>query len=123
MITVRIIPCLTLFSALLSSGCGLWSQDVKPETEDRILSAVPQGSRYADAEGRLAAMDFSCINRKGPHVDESGREYPADHLLECTKRPGTVSFQCNQREKVFVVPSGDTVDRVFVTRGPDCGTR
>ncbi len=113
-----------LFAALagtsLLAGCSFFSETVSPQQRDRIHAALPVGMAADDAEGKLNELGFGCIQRSGDFPDENGNDVAARGFLQCTKRPRTISFNCENRDQVYVVLAGGVVDRVSVVRGPNC---
>ncbi|MBL6752194.1 MAG: hypothetical protein ISP90_16870 [Nevskia sp.] len=115
---------LPLVCAVLLAGCtyvrDTFSQTVDNQVQDKVHAAVPIGTPMDTAEARLASMDFSCQVRQGNFTDEHGHQQSAPRFLACTRRAGMVSFACENRDQVVVVPNNGVVDEVEVLRGPDC---
>ena len=120
-----------LAAAFLISGCssfsGLhdyvrstFSQTVDPKTNDHVHASVPIGTTMVAAEATLSSQGYNCDTRTGNFTDELGRSRSASRFLSCVQRAGKVSFACENRDQVVVVPSGGVVDEVDVVRGPDC---
>jgi hypothetical protein len=110
--------------ATLCGGCSYvhdtFSQTVDPGTSDRIHAAVPIGTTMTAAEARLSSLGFNCGDRTGNYTDETGHGRSAGDFLSCVKRPSQLSFACENRDQVVVVPNAGVVDEVDVVRGPDC---
>src|SRR3546814_17865792 len=66
-------------------------------------------------------IGFSCARQRGAYTDERGNDHEDARFMRCTRRPGTISVACANRDRVVVVP-GDTgkVVAVEVSHGPDC---
>ncbi|MDB5985506.1 MAG: hypothetical protein JWR16_559 [Nevskia sp.] len=111
---------IALACAGLLAGCSFFSQTVTPQRRDRIHAALPIGLSADEAEAKLNGLGFSCIRRSGDYPDENGNDVAAHGFLQCTQRPGTISFNCENRDQVYVALAGNVVDHVSVVRGPDC---
>ena len=116
-----------LFSAFALGGCN-WLHDTFNDSTssgsvDRVHAAVRQGMTMDEAEAHLSGLDFDCGPRQGNFVDEHGASRSAPRFLSCTSRPRTISFACENRDQVIVVPNNGVVDEVDVLRGPDCTPR
>jgi len=119
-----------LCSAL--TACSFFSQTVSLEQRDRIHAALPVGMAADDAEGKLNELGFQCTRRRGDYPDEDGNDVRSRKFLSCMQRPGTVSFNCENRDQVYVALAGavqgsvqnqeplEVVDHVSVVRGPNC---
>jgi hypothetical protein len=116
--------CGAALSLALLGGCSFlhdtFSQTVDPSTSARIHKAVPVGTTMVAAEAQLSSLDFDCVNRTGDFTDENGSARNAPSFLSCTQRAGKISFSCENRNQVVVVPSGGVADEVHVLRGPSC---
>jgi len=106
--------------ANLLAGCSFFSQTVTPKQHDRIHAALPIGLSADEAEAKLNELGFGCIRRSGDYPDENGSDVAARGFLQCTQRPATISFNCENRDQVYVALAGGVVDHVSVVRGPDC---
>ena len=108
----------------LLSGCSYlhdtFSQSVDPSTSARIHKAVPIGTTMVAAEAQLSSQGFDCATRTGDFTDENGRQRSAPSFLACTQRAGKISFSCENRNEVVVLPSNGVVDELEVVRGPSC---
>lgn len=104
----------------LLAGCSFFSQTVTPQQHDRIHAALPIGLSADEAEAKLNGLGFDCIRRSGDYPDENGTDVAARGFLQCTQRPSTFSFNCENRDQVYVALAGDVVDHVSVVRGPNC---
>lgn len=117
-----------LAAIFLVSGCSTlhdymhstFSQTVDPKTNDHVHASVPIGTTMVAAEATLSSQGYNCDTRTGNFTDELGRSRSASRFLSCVQRAGKVSFACENRDQVVVVPSGGVVDEVDVVRGPDC---
>lgn len=113
-----------LAATVLIAGCSYlhdtFNQTVDQKTIDHIHAAVPVGSTMEAAEATLSSESFNCGTRTGNFTDELGRNRNAPRFLSCVQRAGKISFACENRNQVVVVPSGGVVDEVDVVRGPDC---
>ena len=120
----RPFPIAVVLSALLLGACSYFSQTPDRDLVDRVHREVPIGISVDAAESQLAGLDFTCAGRRGAYTDERGTNHEDAHFLLCTRRPATISFACENRDQVVIVP-GDTgkVRAVEVTRGPDCQAR
>jgi hypothetical protein len=111
-----IAGCSTLTSYMHST----FNQTVDPRTSDHVHASVPIGTTMVAAEATLSSQGYNCDTRTGNFTDELGRDRSAPRFLSCVQRAGKVSFACENRDQVVVVPSGGVVDEVNVVRGPDC---
>lgn len=126
---------ITIISVVLCSmlnACSFFSQTVAPEQRDRIHTALPVGMDADDAEGKLNELGFQCTHRSGDYPDEDGNDVRSRQFLSCMQRSGTVSFNCENRDQVYVALAGaaqgsastqeplEVVDHVSVVRGPNC---
>lgn len=113
----------TLAAALLA-GCGFlhdtFNPSVDSKTADRIHGSVPVGTTMDAAEARLAAQGFNCETRTGNFLDENGHTRKASRFLFCVQRASRLSFACENRDEVVVVPNQGVVDDVEVVRGANC---
>lgn len=104
------------------SGCSLFSLTPDAEVVAKVHQQVPLGSSLDSAEANLADLGFSCVRQqRGAYTDEQGTDHEDARFMRCTRRPGTISVACANRDQVVVVP-GDTgkVAAVEVSHGPDC---
>ncbi len=111
-----IAGCSTLTSYMHST----FNQTVDPKTSDHVHASVPIGTTMVAAEATLSSQGYNCDTRTGNFTDELGHDRSAPRFLSCVQRAGKVSFACENRDQVVVVPSGGVVDEVNVVRGPDC---
>ncbi|NGY03625.1 hypothetical protein [Solimonas terrae] len=111
-------------TAALLGGCSLFSLTPDADVVAQVHRQVPVGASLDTAEANLASLGFSCSPQRGAYTDERGNDHENAHFLQCARRPGTISFACENRDQVVVVP-GDTgkVAAVEVSHGPDCGAR
>lgn len=117
-----------LAAIFLISGCSTlrsymnstFSQTPDPKTSGHVHASVPIGTTMVAAEATLSSQGYNCDTRTGNFTDELGRNRSASRFLSCVQRAGKVSFACENRDQVVVVPSGGVVDEVNVVRGPDC---
>lgn len=113
-----------LAATFLIAGCSYlnstFNQTVDPNTRDRIHASVPIGTTMETAEAALSAQGFNCEMRTGNYTDELGHNRNAPHFLSCVQRAGKISFACENRDQVVVVPNNGVADEVNVVRGPDC---
>lgn len=113
-----------LAASVLIAGCSYlhdtFNQTIDPNTSDRLHGAVPIGTPMTTAEARLSSQGFNCDMRGGNFTDEHGRNRSAPSFLSCVRRAGQLSFACENRDQVVVVPNGGVVDELDVVRGPDC---
>ena len=113
-----------LAAACLISGCGYlhdtFSSSVDSKTVDSVHSAIPVGTTMDAAEARLSSQGFDCGMRTGNFTDELGRNRSANRFMACVKRVGKLSFACENRDEVVVLPAGGVVDEVNVVRGANC---
>jgi len=113
-----------LAAGLLITGCSYvhdtFNQTVDPNTSDRIHDKLPIGTPMTTAEARMSAQGYNCDTRSGNFTDEHGHVRSGTDFLSCVKRAGQLSFACENRDQVVVLPSGGVVDEVDVVRGPDC---
>ena len=114
--TFLIAGCSTLTSYMHST----FNQTVDPKTSNHVHASVPIGATMVAAEATLSSQGYNCDTRTGNFTDELGRDRSAPRFLSCVQRAGKVSFACENRDQVVVVPSGGVVDEVNVVRGPDC---
>lgn len=122
--TILRLPAAVLLSALLGA-CAYFSTTPDVDLVSRVHREVPIGMDIDEAAAALAGLDFSCGSvRHGAYTDENGRNHEDSRFMQCTKRPGTVSFACENRDQVVLVP-GTTgkLTAVEVTRGPDCQSK
>jgi hypothetical protein len=117
----------TLATALALSGCSFlrdtFSSGVDSKTNSQVHSSVPVGTTMDAAEARLSAIGFNCETRTGNFTDELGRNRNAPRFMACTKRAGKLSFACENRDEVVVLPAGGVVDEVNVVRGANCDSQ
>src|SRR3546814_15413089 len=87
----------------------------------RVHQQVPIGSSLDSAEANLADIGFSCARQRGAYTDERGNDHEDARFMRCTRRPGTISVACANRDQVVVVP-GDTGKVVAVegSHGAEC---
>ena len=117
-----------LAAIILIAGCSTlnsymhdtFNQTVDPATSDHIHASVPIGATMIAAEATLSSQGYNCETRTGNYTDELGHDRNAPSFLSCVQRAGKISFACENRDQVIVVPSGGVVDQVNVVRGPDC---
>jgi len=114
--TFLIAGCSTLNSYMHST----FNQTVDPQVSDKVHASVPIGTTMVAAEATLSSQGYNCDTRTGNFTDEFGHDRSAPRFLSCVQRAGKVSFACENRDQVVVVPSGGVVDEVNVVRGPDC---
>ncbi|WP_028006336.1 hypothetical protein [Solimonas flava] len=117
------LPLLAL--AGLLAACSYFSQTPEPDVVSRVHREVPIGLDFEEATARLSSLNFSCGPfKRGAYTDESGRDHEDARFMQCTKRPAKISFACENRDQVVLLPgAGGTVAGVEVTRGPDCQSR
>lgn len=109
-------------AGLALGACSWFSQTPGADVVARVHREVPPGISLDEAEANLAGLGFDCAMRHGAYTDERGVDHEDARFLQCTRRPGTVSFACENRDQVVVVPgSTGRVEAVEVGRGPDCG--
>lgn len=105
------------------SGClfqNIVSPGVTSSERGQIEKAAYTGMSMDEAEANVQALGYDCGSRSGSYFDEAGNEHPAASFVTCVKRPGTVSFYCNERTAVTLVPDGDRVRRVVIGKQPSC---
>ena len=113
-------------SLSLLAGCSFFSQTVTQKQHDRVHDALPIGMAADEAEAKLNGLGFSCFRRSGDYPDENGNDVAAHGFLQCTQQPGPISFNCENRDQVYVALAGggqdavEVVDHVSVVRGPNC---
>jgi hypothetical protein len=111
-------------AACLTAGCSwlhdTFSSSVDSKTAERVHSAVPIGTTMDAAEARLSGQGFDCGMRTGNFTDERGRDRSAERFLLCARRAGKLSFACENRDEVVVLPAGGVADEVDVVRGANC---
>lgn len=103
------------------TACSLFSTSPSASLVTQIHREVPTGLGIDEAELRMSALGFGCSERHGAYTDEGGHNHENVTFRQCTRRPGTVSFACANRDQVIIVPgpTGKVTD-VEVLRGPDC---
>jgi hypothetical protein len=113
-----------LAASCLLAGCSwlhdTFSSSVDAKTAEKIHGAIPIGTTMVAAEARLSSQGFDCGNRTGNFTDELGRNRSAPGFMLCVRRAAKLSFACENRDEVVVVPSGGVVDEVDVVRGANC---
>lgn len=113
-----------LAASCLLAGCAwlhdTFSSSVDEKTAGKIHAAVPIGTTMDAAEARLSAQGFDCGMRTGNFNDELGRNRSAERFMLCVRRAAKLSFACENRDEVVVVPSGGVADEVEVVRGANC---
>jgi hypothetical protein len=113
-----------LAASMLIAGCSYlhdtFSSSVDSKTSQSVHSAIPVGTTMDTAEARLSSQGFDCGMRTGNFTDEFGRNRSAPRFLSCVRRAGKLSFACENRDEVVVLPSGGVVDEVNVVRGANC---
>jgi hypothetical protein len=114
-----------LFLAVAAlSGCSVighsFSQTPDDKTRNDVHAAVAIGADIEEAQARLSGLDFDCSTRSGDYQDELGNSRSAERFIECVRRPGRYSFNCENRDKVVLIPNAGVVDEVNVIRGPSC---
>lgn len=105
---------------MLLSACSFLSQTPDPDRRSAIRARVEYGLTSVEADSRLSGLGFACSRRSGEYLDEAGKSREADAFLDCTERPGVVSFACQNRDQVTVVLREDKVSGIEVRRGPSC---
>lgn len=110
-------------AVLLLAGCSYFSQTVEPDVRAKVLDGVQVGMPMETAESHILSLGFQCSQGHGSFIDEHGDERVADHFLSCVRRPGRISFACENRDEVYVIPNRGVVDEIHVTRGPSCITQ
>ncbi len=104
---------------LLLWGCAL--SPVTNSTRDDINAHVHAGMTMSDARNEMESIDYLCRTRSGSYFDENGEEHVVSSpFVICDARPGTFSFVCNDRTQVTLVPDGDRVRNVQITKAPSC---
>lgn len=107
--------------ALLLQGCALLSPSVSDSTRDKINNHVHAGMTMSDARVEMESIDYLCRTRSGSYFDENGEEHVVNSpFVICDERPGAISFVCNDRTQVTLVPDGDRVRRVQIVKAPSC---
>jgi hypothetical protein len=107
----------------MTLGCSYFSLTPDADVVSRVHREVPIGTSIDTAEANLANLGFACVKQRGAYTDERGNDHEDARFLQCTRRPGTVSFACENRDQVVVVPgSTGKVEAVEVTHGPDCAS-
>jgi hypothetical protein len=113
-----------LAASVLIAGCSYlhdtFASSVDTRTVQSVHSAIPVGTTMDAAEARLSSQGFDCGMRTGNFTDELGRSRSAERFLACVRRAGKLSFACENRDEVVVLPSGGVVDEVNVVRGANC---
>ena len=116
-----------LAAPCLLAGCAwlhdTFSSSVDEKTAGKIHAAIPIGTTMDAAEARLSSQGFDCGMRTGNFTDELGRNRSAGRFMVCVRRAGKLSFACENRDEVVVVPSGGVADEVEVVRGANCDTQ
>lgn len=116
---LRALP--VLGAAFALAGCSYFSTEPDAQMTHRVHAAVPPGALMDTAESNLIGLGFACANRQGDYEDEGGTTRSAPHFLLCEERPGSFSFNCENRDRVVVVPTAaNVVGTVDVSRGPSC---
>ncbi|MDE2149939.1 MAG: hypothetical protein KGJ55_08930 [Gammaproteobacteria bacterium] len=110
--------------ALLLSGCSLIQSTVSPsvkatERSDLERKVYP-GMAMNNAEANIQALGFNCQPRSGSYFDDAGQEHSAESFIACVKRPASISFYCDERTAVTLVPDGDRVGHVVISKAPSC---
>lgn len=106
---------------LALAGCALLSPTVDDSTRDSISSQVHAGMTMTDARTELESMDYVCHTRTGAYVDEYGNEHSVNApFAVCDEQPGAVSFVCNDRTQVTLIPDGGRVRSVQIDKAPSC---
>jgi len=104
---------------LLLGGCALGGVD--HGTRDSIDDHVKPGMRMNAARDELEGMHYLCSRHTGAYVDEYGDEHPVNApFFICDARPGAVSFVCNTRTQVTLIPDGGRVRSVQINKAPSC---
>lgn len=106
---------------LLLQGCALLSPSVADSGRDQINSHIHTGMTISDARAELESMRYICHTGTTAYVDENGNEHSVDApFAVCDKRPGTLSFVCDVRTQVTLIPDGDRVRSVQIDEAPSC---
>ena len=106
---------------LLLGACSLLSPSVNPDTRDTINNSVHAGMTMSDARAELESTGYVCHTRSGAYVDENGNEHTVNApFAVCDAQPGAVSFVCNERTQVTLIPDGGRVRSVQITKAPSC---
>lgn len=111
-----------IVASLGLAGCSYFSVTPDADVVERVHREVPLGISLDAAEAKLGGLGFGCTNQHGAYTDERGRNHENARFLRCTRRPGRISFACENRDQVVVVPDDSgRVTAIEVGRGPDCG--
>jgi hypothetical protein len=107
--------------ALLMGGCSYFSTEPDPRMVNEVHKVVPLGMEIDEAESNLLGLGFACSNRHGEYDDETGATRNAAAFMLCERRPGSLSFNCENRDRVVLLQtSSGKVNDVEVSRGPSC---
>jgi hypothetical protein len=109
----------TAIACLLLAACA--SSPIDSGDRQAILDQVHPGMSFLEAEADIEGMGYDCVTRPGGYDDETGAgENPRHRFIDCTKRPGVISFQCNMRVHAIVEAEGRKVSKVRVIEAPSC---
>lgn len=111
---------LPLVTLAILAGCTLFSQTPSPDVQHQVRAAISYGMSAETADSKLSGLGFACSKRQGNYLDESGHTRSAEHFLFCERRPGKISFACENRDQVTAVLRNGVVAAIEVTRGPSC---
>ncbi len=112
-----------LMAALAGAGCSYFGTEPDTATATHIHDRLPHGMAMDTAESRLVGLGFGCTYRGGDYETENGHTRTAERFLICERRPSSLSFRCENRDHVVVVPDHTAViQAVEVTRGPSCAS-
>lgn len=111
---------LPLVTLAVLAGCTLFSQTPSPDVQHQVRAAISYGMSAETADSKLSGLGFACSKRQGNYLDEGGHTRSAEHFLFCERRPGKISFSCENRDQVTAVLRNGVVAAIEVTRGPSC---
>jgi hypothetical protein len=121
----RAVQTLLLATAVLTAvlgagGCSIFGQSVDPELRDKLRDAAKPGMPMDEAEAAISSQGFRCQPKHGEFYDEYGTKHDVPKYLWCVERPGFVSFTCQNRDQVFIIPQDGFVDQTYVLRSTTC---
>lgn len=104
---------------LLLWGCAI--APTSDATRADISSHVHPGMSMADARAEMESMHYICHTGTGAYIDAEGNEHAVNApFAVCDQRPGRISFVCNMRTQVTLIPDGDRVRSVQIDKAPSC---
>lgn len=116
-----LVSAVAISATLLLGACSAFSTTPEPQLVSKVHHQIPLGLDLPEARSRLSDLGFSCEDRRGDYTAEDGSTRSDQQFVQCTRRPGTVSIACANRDQVVLKPTADSkVGAVEVTRGPHC---